>query len=148
MSTNAIPEALRLKNQLCFALYSTSRSVTRAYRGLLEELGVTYPQYLALLVLWESDGVSVGELAEALELEPATVTPLVKRLERLELVRRERSAEDERRVEIHLTDLGIQRRSLVESVPETLGCALGVDPEEALDLINRLNELKAQLNSA
>ncbi len=97
---------LSLENQLCFSLYSTSMAVTRAYKPVLDELGLTYPQYLVLLVLWDADGRTVGQIAERLALESSTVTPLVKRLELSGLVARRRDAGDERRVFVHLTDKG------------------------------------------
>src|SRR6187431_2340286 len=91
-------QALLLDNQLCFALYSASLAMTRLYKPLLAELGLTYPQYLAMLVLWERDGLMVSELGERLGLDSGTLTPLLKRLEALELVARIRAVEDERRV--------------------------------------------------
>src|SRR6187200_2501718 len=99
-------QALLLDNQLCFALYSTSLAMTKLYKPLLEELGLTYPQYLAMLVLWEAEPRSVRELGEELGLDSGTLSPLLKRLESLGLVERRRSAEDERRVEVFLTGAG------------------------------------------
>src|SRR3954462_6505588 len=101
----AIPanEVLHLDNQLCFALYSASLAMTKLYKPLLDELGLTYPQYLAMLALWQEDGQSVSQLGERLFLDSGTLTPLLKRLETAGLVVRERSVEDERRVHIRLT---------------------------------------------
>lgn len=136
---------LRLSEQLCFALYSTSRAITKKYASLLSDLGVTYPQYLSLMALWERDGLTINELGRLLELEGATTTPLVKRLEKLGLVRRERSAKDERRVHIFLTDKGKSYRERALSVPETLGCALGIDDLQAKRLIKQMRKLKDSL---
>ena len=136
---------LRLSEQLCFALYSTSRAITKKYASLLDDLGVTYPQYLSLMALWERDGLTINELGRLLELEGATTTPLVKRLEKLDLVRRERSAEDERRVHIFLTDKGKSYRERALSVPEALGCAMDIDDLQAKRLIKQMQKLKNSL---
>jgi len=102
------PEQLKLENQLCFLLYSASRLMTRLYRPLLDEIGLTYPQYLVMLVLWESKGkpLSIGEVGDLLMLDTGTLTPLLKRLEQNDLLLRVRSKEDERRVELVLTKEG------------------------------------------
>lgn len=97
---------LLLENQLCFALYAATNTITRTYRYKLEKVGITYPQYLVLIILWQSDNVSIGKLAEQLKLDSAMITPLVKRLEKMNLVTRERNKEDERIVDITLTDKG------------------------------------------
>lgn len=138
---------LRLSDQLCFALYSTSRAITKQYASILSDLGVTYPQYLSLLALWEQDGLTIHELGRLLELEGATTTPLVKRMEKLGLVRRERSTEDERRVHIFLTEKGKAARKKALKVPEALGCALGVDNAQAMKLIKQMDKLKAALKA-
>src|SRR3954462_10871670 len=97
---------LHLDNQLCFALYSASLAMTKLYKPLLDELGLTYPQYLVMLVLWERDGLTVSEIGERLSLDSGTLTPLLKRLEAAELVSRIRDTDDERRVHIRLTAAG------------------------------------------
>lgn len=112
---------LGLDQQLCFALYSTSLAMTRVYKPLLSALGITYPQYLALLVLWEDDGLSVGELGKRLFLDSGTLTPLLKRLESLTLVSRLRAVDDERRVRITLTPAGRALRAKAAQIP---GCIL------------------------
>lgn len=112
---------LQLDNQLCFALYSTSLAMTRLYKPLLDELGLTYPQYLALLVLWEKDGLTVSELGGRLFLDSGTLTPLLKRMEAAGLITRLRAVEDERRVHITLTADGRQLKSRAEKIP---GCIL------------------------
>src|SRR6266478_6595771 len=102
----AAEQMLRLDNQICFAIYSTAHAFNRVYKPLLDRLGLTYPQYLVMLVLWERDGVPVKDIGERLLLDSGTLTPLLKRLEAAELVRRTRSTEDERQVLIALTPKG------------------------------------------
>lgn len=121
----------RLDEQLCFALYSASRAVTSAYRPLLEELELTYPQYLVLMVLWEEQPCTVGHLGDRLHLDSGTLSPLLKRLESAGLVRRQRSATDERRVEISLTDRGRALEERAACIPDRL---LGSDGSAAADL--------------
>jgi DNA-binding MarR family transcriptional regulator len=120
-------DSLQLDDQLCFALYSASRAMTRAYAPLLEPLGLTYPQYLVLVVLWDGDGLSVHELGDRLGLDSGTLTPLLKRLERQGVVERRRSSEDERVVRIHLTASGRGLRARARKVPVDLACRAGYD---------------------
>jgi DNA-binding MarR family transcriptional regulator len=134
-------EALRLDRQLCFALYGAANRVTRLYRPLLEALGLTYPQYLAMLVLWEASPRTVGALGEALDLESSTLTPLLKRLETQGLVARTRDPEDERRVVITLTPAGDALRDKAKAVPEQLFCKLNMPLDELGDLRERLKVL-------
>ncbi|WP_208780470.1 transcriptional regulator, SarA/Rot family [Streptomyces griseorubiginosus] len=122
--------SLLLDDQLCFALYAASRAVTARYRPLLDELGLTYPQYLVMLVLWEQDSISVRELGASLQLESSTLSPLLKRLEANGLLRRERRAEDERSVAIRLTGEGAALRERARSVPVAIGDAMGLTPEQ------------------
>jgi len=122
--------SLLLDDQLCFALYAASRAVTARYRPLLDELGLTYPQYLVMLVLWEQDSVSVRDLGTALQLESSTLSPLLKRLEAHELIRRERRAEDERSVAIRLTETGARLRERARTVPVAIGDAMGLTREQ------------------
>jgi len=124
---------LRLEDQLCFALYSASLAMNKLYRGLLAELGVTYPQYLVMLVLWERDGVRVSEIGERLFLDSATLTPLLKRLERAGLVTRTRATDDERSVIVALTDAGRALRARAASLPPQVACA-ALAPEDEGDL--------------
>ncbi len=133
---------LRLEDQLCFALYSTSRAITKQYALLLSEMGITYPQYLVLMVLWSRDGLLVSEVAKALELEPATTTPLIQRLEKQGLVDRKRSSEDERRVHVFLTGKGRSFYQEALKIPHALGCATGVTPETAAKLIAETQAIK------
>ncbi|MEE1942406.1 MarR family transcriptional regulator [Streptomyces sp. TRM 70361] len=119
-----------LDDQLCFLLYTASRTVTARYRPLLDELNLTYPQYLAMLVLWERGPVSVRELGTALHLESSTLSPLLKRLEAAGLVRRERRTDDERSVSVTLTEAGLGLRERVLAVPPVIGDAMGLTDEE------------------
>jgi DNA-binding MarR family transcriptional regulator len=122
--------SLLLDDQMCFALYAASRAVTGLYRPILEKLGLTYPQYLVLLVLWERDEVSVKELGSALQLDYGTLTPLLKRLEANGLLRRERRRDDERAVRISLTDEGAALRERAHAIPALIGDAMGLEPQE------------------
>ena len=119
--TSANDALLQLDHQLCFALYSASLAMTKLYKPLLEELGLTYPQYLAMLALWERDGASVSELGERLFLDSGTLTPLLKRLEAAGLVTRLRAVEDERRVHLTLTAEGRKLKARAARIP---GCVL------------------------
>lgn len=132
--------SLRLADQLCFSLYAASRAVTAAYAPLLAPLGVTYPQYLVLLVLWESDGASVKEIGEKLELDSGTLTPLLKRLQARGLVGRKRSDADERVVEVRLTTEGKRLEQCASGIPERLLCSMGLSVP-ALSKLHR--ELRA-----
>lgn len=111
------PELLKLDNQVCFALYAASLAMTKLYKPLLEAIGLTYPQYLVMLVLWERDGLTVSELGERLTLDSGTLTPLLKRLQGMGLVARLRDAQDERRVRITLTAEGRSLRDAAEKIP-------------------------------
>ncbi|KRA59642.1 MarR family transcriptional regulator [Caulobacter sp. Root655] len=134
-------EALRLDRQLCFALYGAANRVTRLYRPLLDALGLTYPQYLAMLVLWEASPRTVGALGEALDLESSTLTPLLKRLEAQGLIARARDPQDERRVIVTLTPTGAALRDRAKAVPEQLLCLLELPLSELGDLRERLKRL-------
>lgn len=124
----------RLDDQLCFALYAASRRLTTAYRGTLTELGLTYPQYLALMVLWESDGITVSELGERLSLDSGTLSPLLKRLDLQGLVERRASTEDERRVHVHLTEAGRGMSAEVERLQKCVADAIDLDADEFVAL--------------
>jgi DNA-binding MarR family transcriptional regulator len=139
---------LQLDHQLCFALYSSSLAMTKLYKPLLEPLGLTYPQYLAMLVLWEGDGVTVSQLGERLMLDSGTLTPLLKRLEAAGLVQRLRDSADERRVLLQLTREGraLKRRAL--AVPEAVACAAGCELDELARLTARLKTLREQLTAS
>jgi DNA-binding MarR family transcriptional regulator len=131
---------LRLDNQLCFALYSTSLAMTKVYKPLLEEIGLTYPQYLAMLVLWEKDGLMVSELGEKLFLDSGTLTPLLKRLESSGFITRIRAVEDERRVHITLTAAGRKLKSRAASIP---GCILSASQCTIPELVSLTEQVQA-----
>lgn len=136
----------RLNNQLCFALYTASRAVTRAYRPLLDDLGLTYPQYLVMLVLWEQDGVTVKHIGERLLLDSGTLTPLLKRLEADGIVSRRRDPEDERRRLIALTEKGDALREGASTVRDALLCELdGIPKQDLIDLHRQLTTITARL---
>jgi DNA-binding MarR family transcriptional regulator len=137
-SSESPVEILRLDNQLCFALYGAANRMTRLYRPILDALGLTYPQYLAMLVLWEQSPRTVGALGDALDLDSSTLTPLLKRLEAGGLVERRRDPDDERRVIVALTEKGEALRDQAASVPEKLFCALNMPLAELTTLRERL----------
>lgn len=140
-------DAPRLNRQLCFALYSASKAATAVYRPILEQLGLTYPQYLVMLVLWESEPRSVRELGEELGLDSGTLSPLLKRLESLELVERRRSAQDERRMEITLTDTGRSLSAKATGIPQHLADAARLSAGELEQLRATLDKLTSALHS-
>jgi DNA-binding MarR family transcriptional regulator len=138
---------LALDRQLCFALYSASRAMTSAYQPLLAPLGLTYPQYLVMLVLWEQDGLAVSQIGERLHLDSATLTPLLKRLESAGHVQRLRDVADERRVRLQLTALGRALRRKAQGIPPRLAAAAGCGIDELASLTHRLAELRDRLRS-
>ncbi|KTC49426.1 MarR family transcriptional regulator [Pseudomonas fluorescens ABAC62] len=144
--------SLALDNQLCFKLYAASRAVTRAYKPMLDQLGLTYPQYLAMLVLWEWHQAApaqptVKALGERLMLDSGTLTPLLKRLEQLALVQRRRSARDEREVHLSLSDSGVQLRDQAHALKTRLLCDSGVDLNQADTLRDGLDQLLVQIRA-
>ena len=146
-TTTACPAHLRLDQQLCFPLYAASNLMTRLYRPLLDELGLTYPQYLALLVLWERDGLTVSELGERLSLDSGTLTPLLKRMEAAGLLSRLRDAADERRVLIRLTADGRQLKTRAQRIPACVLQASQCDVAEALALTRQVQALRNRLTA-
>jgi DNA-binding MarR family transcriptional regulator len=130
-----------IDSQICFALYAATHALTRAYRGRLAALGLTYPQYLTLLVLWEQDGLTVRTLARRLRIDSATLTPLLKRLEAAGFVRRRRSLEDERRVEVFLTEGAHAIRARVAEVQREVKRETGLDEAAYANLRRALNAL-------
>jgi DNA-binding MarR family transcriptional regulator len=143
-----VNDAPRLDRQVCFALYSASRAATAVYRPVLEDLGLTYPQYLVMLVLWESEPTGVKELGLDLGLDSGTLSPLLKRLEAMGLVERRRSAEDERRVAIHLTPAGRALSIKSNAIPQRLAEAAGLSEVELEQLRSTLERLTAALHSS
>lgn len=140
--------SLLLDDQLCFALYAAQRAVTAAYRPLLDDLGLTYPQYLVLLVLWERGETSVKELAGALRLDYGTVSPLLKRLEGAGLVRRERATDDERSVLVACTGRGEQLKERAARIPGALLTATGLETQEITRLREELWKLTGRAGAA
>ncbi|BCJ08231.1 MULTISPECIES: MarR family winged helix-turn-helix transcriptional regulator [unclassified Pseudomonas] len=143
--TQAPCNALLLDNQVCFALHSTSLLMTKVYKPLLQALGLTYPQYLAMLVLWEQDGLTVGEISQRLLTDPGSLTPLLKRLESEGLLKRSRSREDERVVLVQLTDKGRALQVEAQRVPQCILQASGHSAEQLRKLQADLLALRAQL---
>jgi DNA-binding MarR family transcriptional regulator len=137
----AIEDPLALEHQVCFALAVAARSVIAVYRPVLEPMGLTHPQYLVMLALWQHAPVSVKDLSGLLQLDPGTLSPLVKRLEAAGLVRRERDRRDERSLAISLTEKGRALRSEAEKVPGTILERLGMDVEELQQLHARLTRV-------
>ncbi|WP_341394990.1 MarR family winged helix-turn-helix transcriptional regulator [Arthrobacter sp. G119Y2] len=137
-----------LHRQVCFSLYSASRAATAVYRPLLEQLGLTYPQYLVLTVLWENDGVTVRDLGRSLELDSGTLSPLLKRLEAAGLLHRRRSTADERRVEVHLTENGRALQEKALHLPQRVAEAAGLEPGELRALQETLAKVTAALRAA
>ncbi|MEV6560722.1 MarR family transcriptional regulator [Nocardia sp. NPDC051756] len=138
---------LTLDEQICFPLYAASRAMTAVYRPKLERLGLTYPQYLVMLALWERDGRSVGEVCHALALDSGTLSPLLKRLEAAGFVRRQRAADDERRVDIELTDRGRALRAEARGIPAEMAEASGLSVDEFLALRATLRRLTSALSA-
>lgn len=139
---------LALDRQLCHAIYAASLSMTKLYKPLLAPLGLTYPQYLVMLALWESDDCSVGELGQRLSLDSGTLTPLLKRLESAGRLQRLRDASDERRVRLRLTAAGRALREQALAVPQAIACASGCQLDEITDLTRRLQALRHHLDQA
>jgi DNA-binding MarR family transcriptional regulator len=147
-STTTSPQAnaaLLLDNQLCFALYSTSLAMTKLYKPLLEALGLTYPQYLVMLVLWEQDGLTVSALGERLYLDSGTLTPLLKRMEASGWLTRQRAAEDERRVLVSLTAEGRKLKNRAGAVPACLVQAASCPVPELMALTQQVQALRQRL---
>lgn len=132
---------LKLSQQVCFALYAASRATTQLYRPVLDALGLTYPQYLVMLVLWERGPLPVKELSAALDLDSGTLSPVLKRMEAAGLISRQRRADDERSVDIHLTDQGVALRQKATAVPRKVAAATGLDSAYLRSLRDQLTAL-------
>lgn len=139
-------ELLKLDNQLCFALYACSREINKLYKPYLDNLGITYTQYVTLLVLWEKDNLTVKELGVKLHLDSGTLTPLLKKLESVDIIKRIRDTEDERNVYVKLTDKGSKMKEKALEIPGKVFCGTGLSLEEALSLKENLKHLLANLN--
>ncbi|HEX7789079.1 MAG TPA: MarR family transcriptional regulator [Afipia sp.] len=141
-------DLLKVDNFVCFALYSAGHAFTRLYKPLLDPLGLTYPQYLVMAVLWEKDGGTVGEIGEKLLLESSTLTPLLKRLEAAKLIRRTRDQKDERVVRIHLTKDGAALKQKALDIPQAIGCATKLTIPEVTKLTTEIKSLREKLLAA
>jgi MarR family transcriptional regulator, organic hydroperoxide resistance regulator len=148
MAKSAGDLPLLLANQLCFAVYSTAHAFNRFYKPLLDRLGLTYPQYLVMLVLWEQDGLPVKEIGERLFLDSGTLTPLLKRLEAAGLVKRTRSKEDERQVIVALTREGEALKEKARSLPLSILAASQCSVAELTTLKSEIVSLREKLNAA
>ena len=146
--TQASCDELLLDNQVCFALHSTSLLMTKVYKPLLQALGLTYPQYLAMLVLWERDGLTVGEISQHLLTDPGSLTPLLKRLESEGLLQRQRSSQDERVVQLYLTDKGRALHEQAKALPACILKASALNMEQLGKLRDDLIELRSHLQDA
>jgi DNA-binding MarR family transcriptional regulator len=145
---DAAADLLALDAQLCFALYAASLALTKRYKPLLARLGLTYPQYLVMLVLWEGDAITVSQLGQRLELNSGTLTPLLKRLEAAGLVQRLRDSADERRVLLRLSASGRALRKRAAGIPAAIGAAAGCTLGEARRLAARVHRLRRQIDSS
>jgi len=140
-------EQLKLENQLCFPVYAASRLITREYQPFLDKLGITYPQYLVLMILWEEDGMPVNDIAKKLILNTNTITPLLKRMEQQGIIKRRRSGKDERKVIVHLTRKGKKLQEKAAVIPEQLALRL-IEGELKVDDLIRLKEtLESMISS-
>ncbi len=149
MTTKPTPDdLLKVDNFVCFALYSAGHAFTRLYKPLLEPLGLTYPQYLVMAVLWENDGRTVGEIGEKLLLESSTLTPLLKRLETAGVVRRTRDRDDERVVRIQLTPEGAALKQKAVGIPQAIGCSTSLSIPEVMKLTDDIKALRKKLLDA
>jgi DNA-binding MarR family transcriptional regulator len=141
-------DVLQLSNQLCFAVYSTAHTFNRAYKPILAPLGLTYPQYLVMLVLWQQDDITVKEIGAQLQLDSGTLTPLLKRMASAKLIERQRDTGDERQVRIHLTAKGAALRDRAKDVPLQMGKAIGRSLPEISSLRQQLHHLRDTLEAS
>lgn len=132
---------LQLKNQLCFALYAATHTIVRSYTSKLASVGITYPQYLILLVLWEKEGISVKRLSEVLNLDSGTLTPILQRMEKSGFISRQRSKDDERQVNLYLTKDSIALEGEIAKIQKQVACQTGLPQNEFIALRDQLNEL-------
>ncbi len=143
--SNSSPPELLLENQICFAVYSAAHAFAQAYKSHLDPMGLTYPQYLVMLLLWEQDGRSVNELGQPLHLDSGTLTPLLKRMEKAGLVTRQRDTKDERIMRIHLTDHGRSLRERARAIPSAMLCASGLELDGLMALRDEVKALGQNL---
>lgn len=134
-------DTLKLDNQLCFALYACSKEIIKAYKPLLDKFGITYTQYITLLVLWEQDNITIKELGQKLHLDSGTLTPLLKKLEKMQFIERVRDTRDERNVYVVLTEKGVHIKDTALEIPKEMLCSTGFCREEAIELREKLKLL-------
>ncbi|HEX4843633.1 MAG TPA: MarR family transcriptional regulator [Limnobacter sp.] len=139
------PDPLALENQLCFSLYSTSLAITQLYKPLLAPLGLTYPQYLVMLILWQEDGLSLINVARQLGQQPGALTPVIKRMAEQGLLTRNRSTEDERQLQIHLTDAGKRMKDHAMDIHRCILEQCGVSSAVLMKLKNELDDLRQRV---
>ncbi|MCX7922562.1 MAG: MarR family transcriptional regulator [Clostridia bacterium] len=139
-------DLLKLDNQLCFAVYACSREIIKLYRPHLEKLGLTYTQYITMLVLWETSSISAKDLGERLYLDSGTLTPLLKKLEGMGLVKRNRGAEDERSLIVSLTPKGESLKESAKEIPLKVACSVTLSPHEGIFLRETLKDLTKKIN--
>ncbi|KQR94952.1 MarR family transcriptional regulator [Chryseobacterium sp. Leaf180] len=135
----------KLGNQLCFPLYLVAKEITGLYRPFLDEIGITYSQYLVMMVLWEQDGLTVNQIGEKLYLDSGTLTPLLKRLETKKMLQRRRKKEDERVVEIFLDRAGFDLKVQASEIPEKIKSRLDLSPEDLLEMKNTVNNILSKI---
>ncbi|HEX9059983.1 MAG TPA: MarR family transcriptional regulator [Clostridia bacterium] len=140
-------ELLKLDNQLCFAVYACSREIIKLYRPHLEKLGLTYTQYITMLVLWETPSITAKDLGDKLYLDSGTLTPLLKKLEGMGLVERKRSAEDERNLIVSLTGKGLELKEAAREIPLKVACSIELSSHEGIFLRETLKELTKKINT-
>jgi MarR family transcriptional regulator, organic hydroperoxide resistance regulator len=136
---------LKLENQICFPLYAIAKEITGLYRPFLDEIGITYPQYLVMMVLWENDGLTVSHIGDKLFLDSGTLTPLLKRLESKEFLVRKRKKEDERVVEIFLTDNGKQLQQKACEIPDKIQQKIGIETKDLLELKETIQKILSKI---
>lgn len=142
MDKNRIIDPLKLENQLCFPLYVAAKEIVKKYRPLLEPLGLTYTQYIAMMVMWEKKSVTVGQLGEKLCLDTGTLTPMLKKMQASGLVERKRSQTDERSVIVTITERGEELKAKAADVPLKMAQCVHLDPDDAMKLLEILHKLK------
>jgi DNA-binding MarR family transcriptional regulator len=149
MAGGPLPDGFSLKpeSMLCFDIYATHHAIGQVYQPLLSELGLTYPQYLVMIVLWEQDGLTVGELGARLDLASSTLTPLIKRLERQDLVVRKRDTDDERKVRVKLSKSGRELEMAASHVPGCVAEAFGLSVEDFVRLHETLGQMRRSLKA-
>ncbi len=138
-------EQLKLENQICFPLYAAARKVTGRYTPYLKPLGITYTQYLVFLVLWEEDGVTVGDLCRKLYLDSGTLTPLLKKMENAGFLDRKRCPDDERCVMVYLTSKGREMKEKAADIPQKVGACVSIKPDDAMKLYELLYNILEQV---